>query len=117
MIQAFASVFNEPTDGKHSGGAWGACWRADLASAQACAKASCERTRSSGQPCTESASAKPGQHCAVASASGFGVSAGACGNSKEEAEGAAMGRCRAQASANYGGENATCRITWSSTPK
>ncbi|MFN2427257.1 MAG: protein kinase [Candidatus Binatia bacterium] len=117
FVKAYASVFNEPTDGKHSGGAWGACWRADLAAAQACAKASCDRTRSSDQACTESASAEPGGHCAVASAAGFGVSWGACSTSKEGAEGAAISGCRAQANRRYPGENASCRIAWSSTPK
>ncbi len=116
-IKAYASVFNEPTDGKHSGGAWGACWRGDLAAAQACAKASCDRTRSSDQPCTESASAEPGGHCAVASASGFGVSWGACSTTQQAAESAAIAGCRSQTNRRYPGENASCRIAWSSTPK
>jgi hypothetical protein len=117
QIKAYASVYNEPTDGKHSGGAWGACWRGDLAAAQACAKASCERTRSSDQPCSESASAEPGGHCAVASASGFGVSWGSCSTTQAAAESAAIAGCRSQTNRRYPGENASCRIAWSSTPK
>jgi hypothetical protein len=116
-IKAYASVFNEPTDGNHSGGAWGACWRGDLAAAQACAKASCDRTRSSDQPCSESASAEPGGHCAVASASGFGVSWGSCSTTQQAAESAAIAGCRSQTNRRYPGENASCRIAWSSTPK
>ncbi len=111
-LAGFAAVFAEPTDGNHHGGTWGACWRSDPASARECAKASCENGRTSSQPCVQLALSRPGEHCAVARASGFGVSWGACGTSRSEAESAALSGCRDETMRNYG-STAACAVTWS----
>src|SRR5258705_332200 len=74
LTGAYAVVYAEATNGNRGGGAWGACWRNDLGAARQCAKAGCERSRTSDQPCQEIASSSPGGHCAVARATGYGVS-------------------------------------------
>ena len=112
-LGAYAAVFAEPTDGNRHGGTWGACWRGDSASARECARASCENSRRSNQPCVQVALSRPGQHCAVARASGFGVSWGACGETRTEAEHAALGGCRSEAVRNYGAVSPPCAVAWS----
>ncbi|HXC49459.1 MAG TPA: serine/threonine-protein kinase [Candidatus Limnocylindrales bacterium] len=112
-LAGFAAVFAEPTDGNHHGGTWGACWRSDPASARECAKASCENGRTSSQPCVQLALSRPGEHCAVARATGFGVSWGACSTSRSEAESAALSGCRDETMRNYGSTSAACAVAWS----
>jgi len=113
LAKAYAVVFVEGTDGKKGGGAWGACWRSDLTAARACAKAGCDSTRRTGRSCQEIAMASPGGSCAIARASGFGVSAGVCLNSSEGAEGAAISSCLSQVRRTYGSVPASCKIVWS----
>lgn len=112
---AYAVVFSEPIDGSGRGGTWGACWRPDPASARACAKASCEQRSRSDRPCVEIAASKPGEHCVVARAPGFGISSGACSTRLRDAEEAAVARCRSEIAGYYGHAAAPCSVAWTST--
>ncbi|MFN2427874.1 MAG: hypothetical protein ABR587_15665 [Candidatus Binatia bacterium] len=113
-VDAYAAVFTEPTDGARNGGTWGACWRSTLDSARACARANCESGRKSGRPCMEVASSRPGEHCVVARAGGYGISSGSCDANRRVAEATALSRCRDQLVGQYAVEAAACNIAWSS---
>jgi len=113
----YAVVFAEPTDGKRGGGTWGACWRANQDEARACAKANCDSKRDSDRTCVEAASSQRGDHCAVARASGYGVSWGACKAGKAAAEGAAMAGCGERVTRTYGNVPSTCEIVWSTAKR
>ena len=108
----YGAVYAEPTDGRHSGGTWGACWRSDPEAARQCARANCEGRASRGS-CNEIAFSRPGEHCAVARAPGFGVSSGACAMDRAQAAAAAVERCRVEVAGRYG-EPAPCSVAWSS---
>jgi len=115
LSTAYASIFTEPTDGKHGGGGWGACWRADPSAARECARAGCSKTSKSAAACQMTASTEPGGHCAVARAAGFGISTGACADTPGAAESAALGKCRDQLNRYYSDERGGCQIAWSTS--
>jgi hypothetical protein len=111
---SFAAIANEPTDGSRGGGSWKACWRPDAAAARQCAEASCNKARSSDRPCVlTAASSRPGEHCAVARASGYGVSMGACARARGAAEAVAVADCRDEVNRKYGEGAEKCAVVWS----
>jgi len=110
---SFAAIAIEPTDGNRGGGSWKACWRPDAAGAKDCAMESCNRSRSSNRGCVLTAfSSRPGEHCAVARATGYGIAVASCNRARGAAEAIAAADCADAVRTRYG-EDRKCTVVWS----